>query len=59
MTWEPLRFNDLGVLNFTVFMVSFFGVFEFEDVRVYYINDLSICKVDLKVFDNLRANNSV
>ena len=58
-TWESSGFNDLGVLNFTDLIVSYFGVFDFEDLRVYYINDLKARKIDLKVLDSLIVNNSV
>jgi len=40
-------------------IVSYIGVSNFEDLRVCYINDLSVCKVDLRVFDNLKINNSI
>ena len=38
-SWESLRFDDLAVLQFTDLTVYFFGVFNFEDLRAYYIND--------------------
>jgi len=59
MTLESLQFDDLAILNFTDLIVSFFGVLDFENLRVCYINYLRDYKVDLKVFDNLRVSNSV
>jgi len=59
MTWESLQFDDLGILHFTNLTVCFSGVFDLEDLRVYYINDLRVCKVDFKVFDNLKVSNFV
>jgi len=47
MASESLRFDDLGVLHFTDLTVCFSRVFDFKDLRVYYINDLRVCKVDL------------
>ena len=59
MTWESLRFDDLRVLNFADLIVSYFDIFDLEDLRVCYNDDSKASKVDLKVFDNLSANNSI
>ena len=53
MTWEPARI-DLEVREFYDLKSS-----RFDDLEIYYINDLKVRKIDLKVFDNLRVNNSV
>ena len=53
MTLEPARI-DLEVIEFYNLEFSWF-----DDLEIYYINDLKVCKIDLKVFDNFRVNNSI
>ena len=73
-TWEPfsLELEILGhfiVLNFKEWALNFgnlialnfedFGIIDFEYLSVYDINDLRVCKVTLKVFDDLKVSNIV
>jgi len=53
VTWEPARI-DLEVREFYDL-----ESLQFDDLEIYYINDLKVRKIDLKVFDNLRVNNSI
>jgi len=53
VTWEPARI-DLEVREFYDL-----ESLQFDDLEIYYINDLKVRKIDLKVFNNLRVNNSI